>query len=130
MTTGRMRRRRLAGMGVGLSLAMVLTGCGSQHGALGAGINPCFIAIPQARRAVGHAGRFVGVKRVPASAAWHYSGVAMKGHEAVCVIGFERSGNDQGKGGPRYTVAVVTSPGNRVLAVSHPAALARSFRRP
>jgi hypothetical protein len=70
--------------------ALVLAACASPRNDLGSGSTACFKALPAAVTAVGHQGRYLGVRQVSAaSLAKRHPEFASLGKETICVVAFQ-----------------------------------------
>lgn len=81
--------RALLGAAV-IALALSLSGCSARGASLGTTSSPCFHALPAAAAAVGHEGRFLGVRLVAASRLTRRVPAARAlGKDKVCLIGYQ-----------------------------------------
>lgn len=112
-------RRRLSVAVVTVAVAALSTSCTvTQRNSLGTGASPCYRAIPTARSAVHDQGVFVGVRRLrsttvgrrfPGSPTVEQSG-------SMCVVAYRESASPEGSRHlARFTVVIVTSPGNKLV---------------
>jgi hypothetical protein len=93
--------RRLRAVAAGLVLALALSGCAARGASLGTTSSPCFHALPAAAEAVGHQGRFLGVRLVPVDRLRRrVPDTSVLGKIKVCVVAYK--GN--------YTTAEVSHP--------------------
>jgi hypothetical protein len=84
---------RLRRAAAGLLLVVVVAGCGGARNTLGTSASACYRALPGAKQAVSNKGRFVGVRKFPASTLQkrlpsdtNLAGLPSK--ESLCVFAF------------------------------------------
>jgi hypothetical protein len=123
------RRRRVALAGLALTLsATVLTGCTTARTNQGTADESCYLALPTAQKAVGGKGHLAGVRKVSLNtlrgmAPRLYGNLSddMPAHQAVCLAAYrghftkDEVEKPLGRQSGPLAVAVVTTPGNKVL---------------
>ena len=123
------RRSRVALAGLALTLsATVLTGCTSARTNQGTADESCYLALPTAQKAVGGKGHLAGVRKVSlntlrgmAPRLYGHLSDDVPGHQAVCLAAYrghftqDEVQKPLGRQSGPLAVAVVTTPGNKVL---------------
>ena len=120
-------RVALAGLALTLS-ATVVTGCTSARTNQGTADESCYLALPTAQKAVGGKGHLAGVRKVSlntlrgmAPRLYGHLSHDMPGHQTVCLAAYrghftkDEVQKPLGRQSGPLAVAVVTTPGNKVL---------------
>jgi hypothetical protein len=84
---------RLRRTAAGLLVVVLIAGCGGARNTLGTSASACYRALPGAKQAVSNKGRFVGVKKFPASTLQKRlpndpTLTTLPGKESLCVFAF------------------------------------------
>jgi hypothetical protein len=84
---------RLRRTAAGLLVVVLVAGCGGARNTLGTSASACYRALPGAKQAVSNKGRFVGVKKFPASTLQKRLPndtrlAGLPGKESLCVFAF------------------------------------------
>ena len=123
------RRPGVVVSGLALSLSLVVaTGCTSARTNQGTADESCYLSLPTAQKAVGGHGHLAGVRKVSLSTLrgmaprlYGHLSEDMSGHQAVCLAAYRghfvssEVEKPLGRESGPLAVAVVTSPGNKVL---------------
>ena len=111
-------RRTLARVAVAVAL---VAGCAAPRNSLGTAASPCFRALPTAKAAVHHQGRFVGVRRVSRNRARELFHTEPPAGREFCLVGFsgayrpDNVDHAVGTSSGRYAAVLVTLRGTTAL---------------
>ena len=108
--------------------ASVLTGCTSARSNQGTADESCYLALPTAQKAVGGKGHLAGVRKYSLSSLhgmaprlYGHLSHGMSSHQAICLAAYKghfvssEVEKPLGRESGTLAVAVVTTPGNKVL---------------